>query len=305
MSESSIPQLVESDWLADNLDAPDLHVLDCTVYLDIDRDTGEIETTSGYADWQDGHIPGSRFADLITDFSVSNDPEFWFQRPSTERFADEIADLGVSNESRVVLYDATDLNIWAARLWWLLRVFGFDRAGILNGGWTEWTSEDRPISTESRESSRGSFTAKYRSELIATKDEVLDSIEDNATCLVNALRTEDHLGDGPVKYGRPGRIPGSVNVPAAWDDGIVDPRTARYRPRDELRRMFARVGAVDRERVITYCGGAISAASVAFALNLVGIENVAVYDGSLDEWGHDPALPMVTGHPDGTGGKVH
>ncbi len=294
MSDSIIPQLVEPDWLAANLDAPDLHVLDCTVYLDIDRDTGEIETTSGYADWQESHIPGSTFADLMTDFSETDDPEFWFQRPSAETFANEIAKLGVSNESRVVLYDATDLNIWAARLWWLLRVFGFERAGILNGGWKQWTTEDRPISTETHQPSHGSFTPNFRPDLIASKEEVLESIDDSGTCLVNALRTEDHLGDGPVKYGRPGRIPGSVNVPAAWENGVVDPTTARYRPRDQLRRMFARVGAGDHTRVITYCGGAISASSVAFALNLVGIENVAIYDGSLDEWGNDSALPMVT-----------
>lgn len=294
MSDQAIPQLVEPDWLVDNLDAPDLQVLDCTVYLDIDQDTGEIDATSGYSDWQEGHIPGSAFADMMTDFSVTEDPAFWFERPSADTFAEEIANLGVSDESRVVLYDATDLNIWAARLWWLLRVFGFDRAGILNGGWTQWTREGRPISTTTPEPNRGTFTPNFRSDLIASKDEVLDAIDDSGTCLVNALRTEDHVGDGPVKYGRPGRIPGSVNVPAAWDHGIVDPNTARYRPRNELRRMFARVGAFDQERVITYCGGAISASSVAFALTLVGVENVAVYDGSLDEWGNDDSLPMVT-----------
>ncbi len=296
MTDDSVPPLVDTEWLANRLDAPDLRVLDCTVHLDIDRETGAVTTESGRDDWEEGHIPGSAFADLLSKFSATEDPDFWLQAPDAEQFAAAMSDLGVGDDSRVVLYDTTDSNIWAARLWWLLRAFGFDSAGVLNGGLRAWVAEDRPLSTDPPEHESATFTPEPRPELIANREEVRASIDDGDRCLVNALRSEDHVGDGPVKYGRPGRIPSSVNVPASWDDdGVVDADTARYRPREELRRLFAGVGATDSDRVITYCGGAIAASSVAFALHLIGVEDVAVYDGSLAEWGHDPELPMTTG----------
>lgn len=93
-------------------------------------------------------------------------------------------------------------------------------------------------------------------------------------------------------YGRPGRIPSSVNIPTI---ALMDPVTHAYLPAAQLRAQFAAVGALNRGRVITYCGGAIAACHVAFVLTLLGVTNVAVYDGSLLEWAVDPALPMETG----------
>lgn len=293
MAEDSIPQLVETEWLNAHLDDPDLRVLDCTTHLDIDRETGDIETISGRDGWEDSHIPGSAFADISEDLSETGESANWFQVPSPEQFADAMGELGVGDDTRVVLYDTSKDNMWAARIWWLLRTFGFERAGILDGGWQKWIAEDRPVSSEPPTHDPATFTPDHHPERIAHKDEVRDAIDDPDCCLVNALRTEDHLGDGPTKYGRPGRIPSSVNVPAGWDGGVVDTETATYRSREELRRTFAKVGATDADRVITYCGGGIAASSVAFALDLVGVDDVAVYDGSLSEWGHDPEMPMV------------
>lgn len=294
MTDASLPLLVSTDWLAAHREDEDLCVLDCTVHLEIDRETGEIELESGRADWEESHIPGSRFADLLTDFSETEDPDYWLQRPGADQFARAIEALGVGDDSRVVVYDTTDTNIWAARMWWLLRAVGFDQAGVLDGGWSKWVREGRPVSDRHPEYETGSLTPEVRPEVFAAQEEVQASIDDGNRCLVNALRTEDHVGDGPQKYGRRGRIPSSVNVPAAWDHGVVDQETGTFRSREELRRMFARVGVTDRDRVITYCGGGISASCVAFALCLIGVENVAVYDGSLAEWGHDEALPMVS-----------
>jgi thiosulfate/3-mercaptopyruvate sulfurtransferase len=44
-----------------------------------------------------------------------------------------------------------------------------------------------------------------------------------------------------------------------------------------------------------YCGSGIAASCSAFALSMLGRENVAVYDGSLTEWSNDPSLPMEIG----------
>jgi thiosulfate/3-mercaptopyruvate sulfurtransferase len=200
---------------------------------------------------------------------------------------------GVGEGTRVVLYDDM-LNIWAARVWWMLRAFGFDDAAVLNGGWRQWTREGRPVSTAPPRYPPARFVARPRPELIATKDEVLAGIGSEATCLVNALDPEEYAGRGPVRYGRPGHIPSSVNLSFL---SVVDPETHTYLPSEQLREQCTRVGALRKDRVITYCGGAIAASSAALVLTLLGVGDVAVYDGSLTEWAADPTLPLTTGAP--------
>ena len=293
MPDEAVPMLVEPDWLEAHLDDPDLRILDCTVHLRFDPETGARESTSGRADWETAHIPGSVHADLLSDLSVTDDPDYPLQFPSPGAFAEAMGRLGVGDDSRVVLYDAEG-NAWAARVWWMLRAIGFDRAGVLDGGFTTWVAEDRPVSTEPPDHPPATLTPDPRPELFVDKETVRDRLDDDGTCLVNALRPEDHAGTGLVKYGRPGRIPGSVNVPTVGESGIVDPETATYDPLEELERRFAEVGATNAERTITYCGGGIAASSAAFALTLLGVDDVAVYDGSLSEWGNDPDMPMET-----------
>jgi thiosulfate/3-mercaptopyruvate sulfurtransferase len=121
---------------------------------------------------------------------------------------------------------------------------------------------------------------------------VLAALGAPGACVLNALTAEQHQGTGGVAYGRPGRIAGSVNVPAR---DLVDPATHAYLPAEALREKFAKSGALDAGRVVAYCGGGIAASSDAFVLTLLGHDGVAVYDASLSEWARDPSLPMDRG----------
>jgi thiosulfate/3-mercaptopyruvate sulfurtransferase len=286
--------LVETDWLQTHLDDTNLRILDCTVYLPNyfdDSAAEKVEIVSGRENWEQGHIPGSAFADLVQDLHNPHNTQFMFPMPPAEQFEAAMSRYGVGEGTHVVLYDDM-VNIWAARVWWMLRAFGFDHVAVLNGGWKKWTSEGRPISTAPPTYPPTQFVARPRPELIATKDEVLTAIDHQATCLINALDPDEHAGRGPVRYGRPGHIPSSVNVSFL---NVLDPETNTYRSAEQLREQFNQVGALHKDRVITYCGGAIAACSDAFVLTLLGVNNVAVYDGSMTEWAADTTLPLVTG----------
>jgi thiosulfate/3-mercaptopyruvate sulfurtransferase len=281
--------LVESSWLVQHLDDPAVRVLECTIYLHPKPDHG-FRAESGRGKWAEGHIPGAGFADLIDDLSDGTSP-LLYMMPSAEQFAAAMGRYGVGDGVRVVLYDRV-VNMWASRVWWMLRAFGFEDAGVLNGGWKKWTLENRPVATDDGARPPRTFIPRPRPELIADKETVLAGIGDRATCLINALSEAQHRGTGGVTYGRAGRIAGSANV-VAWD--LVDPETHAYLPAEELRAKFAKAGAFDAGRVITYCGGGIAASSDAFVLALLGKDDVAVYDASLSEWAADPSLPMERG----------
>jgi len=283
---SKLGYLAETGWVAEHLDDPAIRVLECTVYLEPADVPGGYRVESGRSKWAEGHIPGAGFIDLPGELSDLASP-LRFMMPPPAQFADAMGKAGVGPGVRVVLYDRA-VNMWAARVWWMLRAFGFDDAAVLNGGWRKWTLEGRATSTDDGLRAPRRFTPRSRPELVADKAGVLGALREGA-CVLNALSAEQHRGTGGASYGRPGHITGSVNVPAR---DLVDARTHAYLPADDLEAKFARVGALDTSRVITYCGGGIAASSAAFALALLGRTDVAVYDASLSEWAADPALPM-------------
>jgi thiosulfate/3-mercaptopyruvate sulfurtransferase len=287
MMDLPIGPLVSADWLAAH---PDVVVLDATVHLDAPkRDDEPYDVRSGRPGWQRAHIPGSRFADIPGELSDPAAP-YPFTLPAPARFAEAIARLGVGDETTVVSYD-DDGGMWAARLWWMLRVFGHERARVLDGGLAAWRADGRELTSEpATDPAPVTFTPRFRASLVADRDEVLAALTDPGVLLVNALAPEAHRGE-TNRYGRPGRIPGSVNVSARSllaGDG-------RFRAADELRAALDEAGALAAPRVIAYCGGGISATNDALALAVLGRDDVAVYDGSLREWAADPELPLETG----------
>lgn len=284
--------LATTEWLATNLGRSDVRVLECTVYLRPQEDGRPgYRVVPGREAWEAAHIPGSVFADLATDLS-DGAHRLRFMMPPAEQFAEAMGRCGVGNGSQVVLYDRAE-NMWAARVWWLLRAFGFDNARVLDGGWTAWTAEGRPTSAEPSLPPPARFTATLRPGLMVAREDVLDAIGERSTCIVNALNAAQHRGD-VAPYDRPGHITGSVNVPAMGSNGVVDPATQKYREVSELKRRFTEAGAAPGQRVIAYCGGGIAASSAAFAALMAGYSEVAIYDASLSEWAADPELPMET-----------
>ena len=271
--------LVDTDWLADNHDRPGVVVIDCTVYSR--RGEKGFEFVSGREAYDSAHIPGARFGDLTEDLADTNS-QWNFAVPEPAAFADAMANLGVSDDSTVILYDDAGM-MWAARVWWMLRWIGFDRAAILDGGMVSWRAEDLPTTDEVPEITPGSLSVSVRPELIADKARVLEAVGDNVTCLIDAL--PEPVFQGEMKaYKREGHIAGATNTPAM---SLIDQRDGRLLPLEDLRERFPEAGPI-----ITYCGGGIAASLDAFVLTLLGRDDVAVYTTSLQEWTQDPDTPM-------------
>lgn len=280
-TDTTMESLVTAEWLVAHLNDPDLVVLDCTVLVEPDGQGG-FSSQSGKTKYDEGHIPTAGFADLMGALS-DNDSQLQFALPTPEQFAAAMSALGVSDDSRVVLYDASG-SAWAARVWWMLRWIGFDRAALLDGGLAAWTALGQPLSTETVSRPAAKLTVALRPELIADKNEVLASIGDDSVNIVDALPETYYRGETSM-YARPGHITGASNVSMM---SLMD-ETGRYRPQGELEKLFAG----DRDaRSITYCGGGIAASANAFVMTRLGYENVAVYTASLQEWAADESLPM-------------
>ncbi len=281
--------LVDTAWLQAHLDDTDLRILDCTVAFEL-GEGGKISFFSGREDYAQAHIPGSGFADILGELSNTDSP-LLFTLPSAAKFSQSMEALGVGEGTRVVLYDTT-YSMWATRVWWMLQAFGFEKAAVLDGGFTAWQAAGARISNQPSEVQSVKFNAAPRDGWFVETPDVQDAITDpTSTCLIDALMPDMYTG-AQTPYSRPGHIPGALNVPAV---SVVDPDTRLFISDDQIRERFAAALSDPKQSVITYCGGGIAATADGFLLRRAGKQNVAVYDGSMAEWTADARLPLVMG----------
>jgi len=282
--------LVTTGWLADHLDDPDLRVFDCSTVLEFtEGGKRPYRVLNCKAEHEAGHIPGADYFDLQRDFSLDDSP-FGMTLAAPDTVASSFEKAGIDDASRVVLYSRRSLS-WATRFWWMLRWLGFDKASVLDGGFEKWAAEGRSLSTEACTYQSGHLSIQLRPDLFVTKDDVLAAIDHPQTCLVNALGRDIFSGENP-RYGRPGRIPGSISLPQVE---LVDPKTHAFLPAQVIAKMLKIAGVEGVERHITYCGGGIFATVDAFWLYQLGHDNIAVYENSMSEWGQDKTLPIEVG----------
>ncbi|WP_298825921.1 sulfurtransferase [uncultured Planococcus sp.] len=293
-----IPLIVSTDWLEQRLDDPDLRIIDATAFMDIPADGGPPSVQSGKASYQEGHIPGAVYADLLNELSDPDSP-LPFMAPPREHFVKKMTELGLGDGHYTVIYDQGALvknpvvaAYWASRLAWQMHYEGYENVAILEGGLPKWKEENRPLTVVQGNYAPATFTGQRRPELLATKEDVRQAMDDDNVILINSLSPEDFRGESNT-YPRKGHIPSSVNV---FFGLHADQQTKQIHDDAILREPFEKIGALDPDKkVITYCGGGIAATWNALLLNKLGQKNVAVYDGSVNEWASDPSCPLVTG----------
>ena len=285
--------LISTEALAARLGQPKLRVYDCTTYNNppppgVDEPYIPLP---GLATFREAHIPGADFLDLQGEFSDKSQRN-WFMMPKdVAQLETAFARHGIGDDHFIVLYSIGSM-MWSTRFWWMLRSLGFDHVAVLDGGFDKWKAEARPTeSGDSKGYPAATFKARPRQGLFVDKHATTAAINKADTVIVNALGPQFHCGLEPSRYGRPGRVPNSVNVSAAT---LVDPSTKGFTTLSEAAAKFEASGVTKNKKIICYCGGGISATVDLFLLHQLGYDDLTLYDGSMGEWAKDKSLPIET-----------
>lgn len=267
-------------------DSPPL-VFDASYLLHKPEFDGDYRSQSAYDQWEEAHIPGSRYIDIQKQFADQDAPTH-HTHPEPQAIADELARLGIDERDSVVVYDTTQ-TMFAARLWYLLTWIGV-RTRVLDGGLAAWRAAGEPVASGPREpvASVNRWTAHEARGAWIDKDELAARSADDSRPLVCGLPAGSFTGADASRYSRRGHIPGSVNVSSR--DLFSSAGTVR--PESEVRDAYRAEGIDGSEEVLLYCGGGISASANALTLAALGVTAVRIYDGSLEEWSADAALPL-------------
>jgi thiosulfate/3-mercaptopyruvate sulfurtransferase len=275
--------LAATDWLAAHLGAPDVAVLDATLYL-------PNEAKNARAEFAAAHIPGARFFDINE--VADQDTDLPHMVPTAGRFAKLMGALGVGNDTLCVFYDQRGL-FSAGRGWWLMGLFGHDRAVVLDGGLPAWLREGRPVETGAAAAfAPASFRPDFRAARVRGIGDMLANIasRDDLVLDARAAGRFDATVPEPRAGMRGGHIPGANSLP------FTELLTAdgKMLPPEALRARLAAAGADGTRPVVTSCGSGVTAAVITLAMARVGLPVGAVYDGSWTEWGGRPDTPVET-----------
>jgi thiosulfate/3-mercaptopyruvate sulfurtransferase len=281
--------LVETFWLAEHLDDPTIRVVDMRGYVRVKERDGvqEAQYTGASTEYEQGHIPGAVYIDWSSDI-VDPDDEVEAQVASPARFAEVMERLGIGDEHLVVAYDAHPASQFATRLWWALNYYGHKRVVVLNGGWRKWQREQLPVTQTIPTYPPARFTSLVQPQLRATAEDVLAQLGQAGTLVVDARESAQFTGKTVRRPGRPGHIPGALNLPR---EELIDPASGTFRSNEEMQPIFARAGLTPQQHIIAYCNGGVAATTVLFSLAMLGYPNLTNYDGSWNEWGHRADLP--------------
>ena len=275
--------LVSTEWLAQNLGQPALVVLDATVYL-------PNENKNARAEFAAARIPGARFFDINE--IADTDTDLPHMVPTAGRFAKLIGALGIGNDSFCVFYDQRGI-FSAARGWWLMGLFGHDRAAVLDGGLPKWRAEGRPTATgAAREVAPGNFRPDWRPTRVRGVGDMLANVGSRQELVLDARAAGRFTGAVPEPRAgmRSGHIPGSANLP--YTELLAPDQTLL--PPDALRARLAAAGVNGSRPVVTSCGSGVTATILTLAMVVAGLPAGAVYDGSWTEWGGRADTPIAT-----------
>lgn len=281
--------LVSTEWLAAHLDHPRLRIVDIRGKV-LPPTEPKPHYFARHDDYAAGHIPGAVYIDWTRDIVDLDDPVL-VQVAPPEKIARVLGNLGIGDDSIVVIYDDW-FSMFAGRLLWVLRYYGFENGRILNGGMLKWQAEGRPVGDSAPSYPPAVFTPRPQPGLRKTADQVL-AVLGGDTLLIDARSEREYRGE-ESRAARGGHIPGAVNI---FYQSLLDGPDQTYASPEELRARFTAAGidldGLEEREVVAYCNGGVSATPAALALEIATGKRAAIYDGSWNEWGNDESKPLA------------
>jgi len=272
--------LVSTAELAANLDR--WRVFDCR------HDLAKPEL--GESQYREAHIPGALFASLDRDLSAPKTGKNGrHPLPDPKTLGEWLGRSGVKASDQVVCYDAAN-GAMAARLWWMLRWVGHDAVAVLDGGFSKWLAEGRPVTADVPQPQPTQFEVRVRSDLTVDVAAIAKTLRKRI--LLDARAPARYRGEQEPIDPVAGRIPGALNrfnMDNVRGDG-------RFKSPEDLKRDFQQVlGARAPSEVVNYCGSGVAACHNLLAMELAGLGGGKLYAGSWSEWIADPARPREKG----------
>lgn len=280
-----VSSLVSTSWVKDNIDNPDVKIIDASWHM---IDSGR----TGAREFQHRHIKGASFFDL--DVIADTESYLPHMTPDAETFSKAMSSFGVTNEHHVIVYDDSIFHS-GLRLWWMFRAFGHEKVSYMDGGLSKWLKEGLPVVEDITKPEPTEFTANLDPGYIRNAQDIFENITSKAEQLIDARTSARFTAEvNEPRVGlRSGHIPGSINIP--FEKLYNDDNTMK--DAISLLEIFNEAGTDFSRPLVTTCGSGVTACSLIMALNRMGRVYNAVYDGSWVEWGglSEDVAPVVTG----------